>query len=98
MYVGVGSAEFIIPGSTSLKDKRRAVKSVLTVMQAKFNVSVAEVEHMDLRQRGSIGIACVSNSAFHARKMLHEVERFMRNQYAIEVIAFRAEVVTPGDA
>ena len=33
----------------------------------------------------------------HARKMLHEIERYVRNQYAIEVLGAQVEVVTPDD-
>jgi uncharacterized protein YlxP (DUF503 family) len=94
MFVATARNDFIVPGSTSLKDKRQVVRHITSVVRSKFNVAIAEVDHEDLRQRGTIGVACVSNSSFHAKKMLHEVERFMRNQYAIEVIDVDIEVMT----
>ncbi|HEX2258483.1 MAG TPA: DUF503 domain-containing protein [Actinomycetota bacterium] len=95
MFVGVGRYDFLVPGSTSLKEKRRVVSHITGTMRSRFNVSIAEVDHQDLRQRGTIGVTCISNSSFHAKKMLHEVERFVRNQYAIEVLDASFEVMTP---
>lgn len=95
MYVGIARYDFLIPGSTSLKDKRKVVRHIVGTMRSKFNVGIAEVDHEDLRQRGALGICCVSNSSFHAKKMLHEVERFVRSQYGIEIIDTYTEVVTP---
>jgi hypothetical protein len=40
----------------------------------------------------------VSESSFHAKKMLMEMERYVRNQYAIEVLGATVEVMSPDDA
>jgi len=95
MFVGVGRFDFLIPGSTSLKEKRRVVQSMIGTLSSKFNVAVAEVEHQDLRQRGTLGISCVSNSSFHAQKMLHEVERYLRGRYEVEIVDVHTEVMVP---
>ena len=97
MFVGIARFDFLVPGSTSLKDKRQVVRHIVGGLRAKFNASIAEVDHQDLRQRGAIAVSCVSESSFHARKMLHEIERYVRNQYAIEVLGAQVEVVTPED-
>jgi uncharacterized protein YlxP (DUF503 family) len=93
MYVGVARFDFLVPGSTSLKEKRRVVQSMIGTLSSKFNVAVAEVEHQDLRQRGTLGISCVSNSSFHAQKMLHEVERYLRGRYEVEIVDVDIEVM-----
>jgi len=95
MFVGIARYDFLVPGSTSLKDKRQVVRHIVGGLRAKFNAGVAEVDHQDLRQRGAIAVSCVSESSFHARKMLHEIERWVRNQYAIEVLDAHVEVVSP---
>jgi uncharacterized protein YlxP (DUF503 family) len=95
MYVGVARFDFLVPGSTSLKEKRRVVQSMIGTLNSKFNVAVAEVEHQDLRQRGTLGISCVSNSSFHAQKMLHEVERYLRGRYEVEIVDVDIEVMVP---
>jgi uncharacterized protein len=98
MFVGIARFDFIVPASTSLKDKRQVLRSLLTGLQSKFKVAVAEVEHQDLRQRGAVGVCCVSGTSFQAKRVLHEVERYIRNQYAIEVIDVQTEVVNPENA
>ncbi len=75
MYVGVARFELFIPASSSLKDKRQVVRSVIAGVRNKFNVAVAEVDHQDLWQRCALGISCVSESAGQCRKVLQEVEK-----------------------
>ena len=94
MFVGMARYDFLVPGSTSLKDKRRVVKHLVGAAASRFNVSIAEVDHQDLRQRGAIGVACVSNSASHVQKMLDEISRFVDGEYRIEVVGLQSEVAT----
>jgi uncharacterized protein YlxP (DUF503 family) len=68
---------------------------MIGTLSSKFNVAVAEVEHQELRQRGTLGISCVSNSSFHAQKMLHEVERYLRGRYEVEIVDVDIEVMVP---
>lgn len=95
MFVGIARFDFVVSGSTSLKEKRRVVRSLTANLRNKFNLAVAEVDYQDLRQRAALGVACVSNSAFQSKKMLHEIERFVRSQYEIEVVGADTEVITP---
>ena len=75
MFVGIARYDFLVPGSTSLKDKRQVVRHIVGGLRTKFNAGVAEVDHQELRQRGAIAVSCVSESSFHAKKMLMEMER-----------------------
>ncbi len=61
-------------------------------LRAKFNVAVAEIDHQDLWQRASIGVTCVSESSFHAQRMLTEVERFVRRDHRVEVLETAVDV------
>ena len=78
--------ELRIPASGSLKAKRHVIKGITGGLRAKFNVAVAEVDHQDQWQRASLGVSCVSESSFHARKQLHEVERFIERNDEIELL------------
>jgi uncharacterized protein YlxP (DUF503 family) len=75
-----------IPGSGSLKEKRHVVKTLSAGIRAKFNVSVAEVDHHELWQRTAIGVAAVARESYHARKVMHEVERFIERHPGVETI------------
>jgi uncharacterized protein YlxP (DUF503 family) len=98
MFVGIARYDFLIPASGSLKEKRQVLRSLVSGLQSKYKVAVAEVEHQDLRQRGALGVCCVSGTSFQAKRVLHEVERYVRSQYAIEVLDVRIEVVNPENA
>jgi uncharacterized protein YlxP (DUF503 family) len=75
-----------IPGSGSLKEKRHVVKTLSAGIRAKFNVSVAEVDHHELWQRTAIGVAAVAREPYHARKVMHEIERFIERYPGVETI------------
>jgi uncharacterized protein YlxP (DUF503 family) len=78
-----------IPGCGSLKEKRHVVKTISAGLRSKFNVSVAEVDHHDLWQRSTIGVSAVGAQGFHLRKVMHEVERYLSRQPAIDIIDHR---------
>ncbi|MEX0875619.1 MAG: DUF503 domain-containing protein [Actinomycetota bacterium] len=79
-----------IPASGSLKSKRHIVKGLTGGLRAKFNIAVAEVDHQDLWQRATLGVSCISESAFHAEKMLREIEKFVSRDDRVEILdAFR---------
>ena len=92
MFIGVMRVELRIPASGSLKGKRHVIKGITGGLRAKFNVAVAEVDHQDQWQRASLGISCVSESSFHAKKQLHEVERFIERNDEIELLDALVEV------
>lgn len=62
IVVGLCTIELHIPQASSLKEKRSVLRGMLDGLRSRFNVSASEVEHMDLWQRATVGIACVSNS------------------------------------
>jgi uncharacterized protein YlxP (DUF503 family) len=84
--------ELRIPASGSLKAKRQVVKGITGGLRAKFNVAVAEVDHQELWQRTSIGVTCISESGFHAKKMLTEVERFVSRDARVEILGTSVDV------
>ena len=87
MFIGVVKLELRIPGCGSLKGKRHVIKGITGGVRAKFNAAVAEVDYQDLWQRSSIGVSVISDTAFHAEKMLREIERFVSRDDRIEIIS-----------
>ncbi len=75
MFIGIARFELFIPASTSLKDKRRVLRSVVDTVQKRFSVAVAEVDYQDKWQRAAVGVSCVAGSMGHCRKVLQEVEK-----------------------
>ncbi|MGH2723282.1 MAG: DUF503 domain-containing protein [Actinomycetota bacterium] len=97
MMVALSSFDLRIPGCTSLKQKRHVVKALTATLRGKFNVAVAEVDHHDLWQRTTLGISAVGAQGFHLRKVMHEVERFVSAQAAVELIDHRMTLHSQDD-
>ena len=99
MFIGWARFELFIPSSVSLKDKRQVLRKVTTVVRNKFNVSIAEVEYQDLWQRAALGVACVSESMGHCRKVLQEVEKAIARSAidGAEIVDRSIEIVSAED-
>ena len=65
--------EFHIPGARSLKDKRRAVKSFKDRLANRNNVSVAEVDALDSRQRAVLAVAMVGNDGRYLESVMQRI-------------------------
>jgi uncharacterized protein YlxP (DUF503 family) len=86
MYIGALGLELYMPQCRNLKDKRQVVKSILDRTSHRFNVAVAEVDHQQLWQRSSLGIACVGVSEHYVREVLDRVDRSIRALGKAEVL------------
>jgi uncharacterized protein YlxP (DUF503 family) len=94
MHVGVCIIDLRLPGNSSLKGKRRVVKSMVTRITREFNVSVAEVEDQDLWQRAVLGVACVSSSASYAHGQLERVVQWIEAQrFDVELLDYQIEML-----
>jgi uncharacterized protein YlxP (DUF503 family) len=93
MFIGCLQVELLIPESTSLKEKRMVIKSIKQRLQNKFNISVAEVDHQDLWQRATLGIAMVSNENGHVRKAMDKILDFIDDQDNSQVIDHQIEII-----
>lgn len=92
MFIGVSKIELRIPAAGSLKGKRHVIKTITGGLRAKFNAAVAEVGYQDQWQRATLGVSVVSDTAFHAEKMLREIERFIGRDDRIEVLGAPIDV------
>lgn len=86
MHVAALRLELRIRDARSLKDKRRVIKTLSSHLARTFNVSVAEVDHQDLWNRATLGVAVVAPQASQLDRILHSVERHMRERTDAELI------------
>jgi hypothetical protein len=72
-WVGVISCELMVPGAEGLKDKRRAVKSLVERMHRRVRVSVAETGLHELHQRAEVSVAVVAGSEGELERLLERL-------------------------
>lgn len=97
MLVGVERFDLRIPGCGSLKEKRHVVKTLTTAIRTRFNASVAEVDHQDLWQRAALGVSVVATDGYHARRVLHEIEKLVERWAEVEIISSELTLHDPED-
>lgn len=70
-----------IPGCLSLKDKRSQIRPLLIRLHQKFNVSAAEIDHLDQHQSAMIACVVVSNDDRHNQQVLQQVVDFIEQSF-----------------
>jgi hypothetical protein len=86
MFVGVCQLELLLSESRSLKDKRRVVKSLQSRISHRFNVSVSEVDNLELHRRASLAVSYVGNSRVEVEKALNKISAFAEANSQAEII------------
>lgn len=93
MVVGVMKIKMRAPWVHSLKEKRMEVKSIISKVKNKFNVSIAEVEDQDVHQIMVIGLSCVSTSQSHANSILDGVLNYIESNFEPEILDYEMEII-----
>ena len=93
MIVGTLTVILFIPGSDSLKDKRRVVRSMLDRIRGRFNASAAEIDLLDSHTTARLGFACVSNDAALVNRMLDKIRSEIESNPLCEVTDTELEIM-----
>lgn len=94
MNVGVCKISLRLPENSSLKDKRRVLKSIISQVGNRFTVSVAEVDNQDLWQLATLGICCVSNNGRFTNQVLSKIVNFIVNgRFGVEILDYEIELL-----
>jgi len=91
--VALGLVELHLPDVGSLKDKRHVLKGLKAKVRARFEVSVAEVDHQDVWQRATLAVAYVSADARHANTVISKAMDFIEDNVAGRVIDTSVEIL-----
>jgi uncharacterized protein YlxP (DUF503 family) len=97
MWVGALEFDLLLGDVHSLKEKRSLVRPLIAEVRKRFEVSVAEVDHLDLHRRAGIGVAAVSPDRAHLVEVLDSVERLVAYRPEMELLAVRRTVRTGDD-
>lgn len=73
MIVGILQVEIGIEGATSLKDKRRVVRSIKDRLHREHQVSVAEVDTLENMAIATLGITMASNEVTYCQSVMDKL-------------------------
>lgn len=93
MVVGILKITLIIPGNSSLKGKRKVIKSLLDKLRSKFNLAAAEVEDNDLWQKAGLGLALVGNDRRFINSSMDKVLDFIYRTADAEIVDSDSEII-----
>jgi uncharacterized protein YlxP (DUF503 family) len=85
MYVATVRAELHLPHAQSLKDKRQVLNRLKDRLRA-THAAVAEVDHADLWQRATIGMAIVTGEPSGLNEMLQSLRDIVERQPELVVL------------
>lgn len=91
MIVGVLRLQLSLFESFNLKDKRRVLRSMKDRMRNTFNVSVAEVDHLDSHRSAVIGVTMVANERRFVESSLSKVVEFVRRVGQVTLVDYEIE-------
>ena len=92
MIIGAIDISLYAPFVHSLKEKRMVIKSIISKVRNKFNVSIAEIDHQDIHQTIVIGIVCVTNTTANANSILNEVLNYIEYNFENNITDYNIEI------
>jgi hypothetical protein len=94
MVIGVCTIELYLPENHSLKGKRQIVNSLKGKLKNRFNISIAEIDHHDVWQRATLGVAMINKDRRYVESELSKILNFIEaSQYASYIMDYTAEFI-----
>jgi len=94
MNVGLCIVEIHLSAAQSLKEKRKTLRKLRDRLRARFNISVAEIDHQDLWQRATLGIVAISQAREPLESCFVQVRRIVESQIPGDLVSFEVEYLT----
>ena len=92
MWVGALQFDLLLGDVHSLKGKRSLVRPLIAELRKRFELSVAEVDHLELHRRAGIGVAAVSPDRAHLVEVLDAAERLVAYRPEVELLSVRRTI------
>ncbi|RLC48198.1 MAG: DUF503 domain-containing protein [Candidatus Cloacimonadota bacterium] len=89
MIIRVKIYNMYLPLSQSLKDKRSVIKSIITKIHNKFNVSISEIDNLNKCKYCTIGIALITNNNAYADNVFSKIEDFIDSYQYIQIVSIQ---------
>ncbi len=96
-WVGSLELDLLLGDVHSLKEKRSVVRPLVAELRRRFDVAVAEVDHLDLHRRSVVGVAAVAGEQAHVVDVLDAVERSVAARPEVELLSARRRLRSRDD-
>ncbi len=94
MSIGILTLYFLIPGCTSLKEKRGRLKPIIARLHREFNLSVAEIDRQDIWGEAVLACALISNDGRHTQSALQNTANYFGSNWPdLELVEQRIELI-----
>ncbi len=92
--VGLLTLDLRLPGCASLKEKRGRLKPLLAHLHREFNISAAELDHLDAWGEAIVACAVVSNDPAQVQRILQKVVNSVESSWLdVEVWDEKIEIL-----
>jgi uncharacterized protein YlxP (DUF503 family) len=86
MVVGLLALEIFLPGSQSLKDKRKVLNALRDRVRGRHNAAFAELDFQDKWQRSRVGIVTLNSQKGLVDQVLQKICRDVEENLEGEVV------------
>jgi uncharacterized protein YlxP (DUF503 family) len=97
MWMGALEFDLLLGDVHSLKEKRSLIRPLISEVRRRFELSVAEVDHLGLHRRAGIGVAAVSADRAHLVQVLDAVEQLVAYRPEVELLSVRRTLRSADD-
>jgi len=92
MWIGWVEFDLLLGDVHSLKEKRSVVRPLVAELRRRFEVSAAEVDHLELHRRAAVGVAAVSPDRQHLVELLDSVEALVAGRPELDLLSARRDL------
>ncbi len=91
MFFTVVEFELGIPGSKTLKDKRKVVLSVITRLKSRYNIAIAEERKEERAEKARFYFVTLNSSERELNSTLSKIENFLSNLPNAILLSYQRE-------
>ena len=89
MWIGWVCFDLLLGDVHSLKAKRSVVRPLIAQIRRRYEVTVAEVGHLDLHRRAAIGVGLVAADRGQITDVLDAIDRLVASHPETQLLAAR---------
>ncbi len=89
MSIGGLRIEIFLPGSFSLKGKRKILSSLKQRVINNFSVSISEIEDNEVWNKSTLDIAIAAKNLYNLEDKISKIKKFLMEEKDIEIIKIK---------